>query len=80
MRRKTWGVIQPGPGVAPTHFPFLYDGFDVDADWGSCGKGDEHFETELLPFASDRIGHAGLTGEAPVIPNQEENGTADPRR
>ena len=39
----------------------LRGGLEVDAEAGSGGEGDEHFETELFPFACYRIRDAGLT-------------------
>ena len=33
--------------------------FSPDADTGSCGQSDEHFEAELLPFASGEVGDVG---------------------
>ncbi len=39
----------------------LGGGLDGDVQANARGEGDEHFETELLPFASDQIGDAGLT-------------------
>lgn len=37
----------------------LRGGLDPDADSGPRGESDEHFEAELLPFASGEVGDVG---------------------
>jgi len=45
---------------AAVYVVLLRGGFEGDVEAGTGGEGDEYFEAELFPFASDQVGDASF--------------------